>query len=44
VLDDPRYRQRAQQVQAEIQALPGLEHAVKLLERLANEKRPLVTA
>lgn len=40
VLEDPRYRQRAQAVQAEIEALPGPEHGVRLLERLVAERCP----
>jgi len=42
VLDDPRYRQAARRVQAEIQQLPGLEYPVALLEELAAERNPLV--
>ncbi len=44
VLDDPRYRQRAQEVQAEIAALPGPECGVELLEQLvAKPQMPLHT-
>ena len=35
VLVDPSYRAKARQVQGEMLALPGLEHAVELLESLA---------
>jgi MGT family glycosyltransferase len=40
VLDDPRYRQRAKRMRDEMQALPGPEHAVSLLEALAVEHIP----
>ncbi len=43
VLGDPRYRANAERLRAEMGTLPGPEHAVGLLERLAAEKRPLVT-
>jgi UDP:flavonoid glycosyltransferase YjiC (YdhE family) len=42
VLADGGYRERARKVQAEAQALPGLEHAAALLQRLGREKRPLL--
>jgi UDP:flavonoid glycosyltransferase YjiC (YdhE family) len=42
VLDDPRYRANAARVRAAMAALPGPEHAVELLERLAREQRPLL--
>jgi UDP:flavonoid glycosyltransferase YjiC (YdhE family) len=42
VLDDPGYRQAAARVQAEMAALPGLDHAVALLERLAAERAPIL--
>jgi len=35
VLEDPRYRAAAEGVRDEIRALPGVGHAVRLLERLA---------
>lgn len=41
VLGDPAYRRRAQTLRDEIRALPGPEHAVRLLERLAAEREPL---
>jgi UDP:flavonoid glycosyltransferase YjiC (YdhE family) len=44
VMDDPSYRQKAEQVRAEMAELPGPEHAVTLLERLAVEKQPLHTS
>ncbi len=44
VLADPTYRANAQRVRDEMAALPGPEYAVVLLERLAVEKRPLLTA
>ncbi|HMD46585.1 MAG TPA: glycosyltransferase [Acidimicrobiales bacterium] len=36
VLDDPRYRRAAAVLQAEIDALPGPDHAVDLLEAVAD--------
>jgi MGT family glycosyltransferase len=42
VLQDPRYRQRAEGLRDEMQALPGLEYAIALLERLATERAPLI--
>jgi len=44
VLGDPSYRANAGRVRDEMAALPGPEHAVALLERLAAEKQPLLTA
>jgi len=41
VLDDPHYRENAEHLRREIQALPKPEHAVELLERLALERVPL---
>jgi UDP:flavonoid glycosyltransferase YjiC (YdhE family) len=41
VLAMPRYRERARTVQAEMQALPGAEHGVHLLERLARDREPI---
>jgi UDP:flavonoid glycosyltransferase YjiC (YdhE family) len=37
VLSDPSYRRNAQRLKAEIEALPGPKHALRLLERLAAE-------
>ncbi len=42
LLEDPTYRRAAERIRAEIDALPGIEHALDLLERLAAEKRPLL--
>lgn len=42
VLADASYRANAGRVRDEIAALPGLEHAVALLERLAAERRPIL--
>lgn len=42
VLADPAYGANAARVRDEMAALPGPEHAVALLERLAAEKRPLL--
>ena len=36
VLDDPTYRQTAQRLQTEMHALPGMEYAVELVERLVE--------
>ncbi len=44
VLTNPTYRAAAGRMRDEMAALPGPEHAVELLERLAVEKRPLLTA
>jgi UDP:flavonoid glycosyltransferase YjiC (YdhE family) len=35
VLSDPLFRQNAQRVQVEIAALPGPEHGIRLVERIA---------
>jgi UDP:flavonoid glycosyltransferase YjiC (YdhE family) len=43
VLADPTYRHNAERLRHEIAALPGPAHAVMLLERLAAERRPLVS-
>ncbi len=43
VLGQARYRQAAERVRDEMVAMPGPEHGVALLERLAVEKRPLLT-
>lgn len=42
VLGDPSYRANAERLREEMERLPGPEHAVGLLERLAVEQRPLV--
>jgi len=44
VLGDPAYRSTAGRMRAEIEALPGPEHAVALLERLALHRQPIVAA
>lgn len=44
VLGDPSYRANAERLREEMERLPGPEHAVGLLERLAVERRPLVAA
>lgn len=43
VLADPTYRRAAERMRDEIAALPGPDHAVTLLERLASEQRPLLS-
>ena len=42
VLGTPVYREKAQRMRTEIHALPGLERAVALLERLAADKLPIL--
>jgi UDP:flavonoid glycosyltransferase YjiC (YdhE family) len=37
VLQNPTYRRNAERVRSEMEAMPGLAHAVALLERLAHE-------
>lgn len=44
VLGNPAYRQAAERLRDELAALPGPEHGVALLERLATEQRPILTA
>jgi UDP:flavonoid glycosyltransferase YjiC (YdhE family) len=44
VLRNPHYRRNAERLREEMQSLPGPEHAVQWLERLATEKRPLIVA
>ena len=41
VLGQPSYRQAAERMRDEMAALPGLEHAVSLLERLAHGRTPI---
>ena len=43
VLADPTYRLNAEGMRDEIAALPGPDHAVTLLERLAKERQPLLS-
>jgi UDP:flavonoid glycosyltransferase YjiC (YdhE family) len=43
VLADPAYRANAERVRDAMAALPGMDHAVALLEQLATEKRPIVS-
>jgi MGT family glycosyltransferase len=42
VLSDPSYRLNAHRMRDAMAAMPGPEHAVELLERLATEKQPLI--
>jgi UDP:flavonoid glycosyltransferase YjiC (YdhE family) len=42
VLTNPTHRAGAQRLRDEIAALPGPDHAVELLERLAKERQPIV--
>jgi MGT family glycosyltransferase len=43
VLNSPTYRQNAERIQAEMRALPEPSDAVLLLERLAADKKPILT-
>ncbi|HEV7237226.1 MAG TPA: glycosyltransferase [Ktedonobacteraceae bacterium] len=43
VLGDERYKRHALQIQAEMHALPDVHFGVQLLERLATERRPIVS-
>lgn len=42
ILADPAYRRAAGRLRDEIAGLPGPDHAVALLERLAAERRPIL--
>lgn len=42
ILADPSYRRNAERVRDEVATMPGPEHAVGLLARLADEQRPLL--
>jgi len=42
VLENPAYREHAQQFAAEMRSLPPLSDAVELLERLATERQPIL--
>lgn len=44
VLQNPNYRQNASRVRDEMEALPGWDHAVELLERLATEKASILSS
>jgi len=44
ILDDPAYRRNAERLRDEIAALPEPAHAVRLIERLARDKRPVYSA
>lgn len=41
LIDEPSYRARARLVAGEIEAMPGPDHGVSLVERLARERRAL---
>jgi UDP:flavonoid glycosyltransferase YjiC (YdhE family) len=43
VLADPAYRLNAERLRNEIATLPGPDHAVTLLERLATDRQPLLS-
>lgn len=42
LLTEPVWRENARRAQAEMEALPGHDYAVALLERLAVEKQPII--
>ncbi|MEP6775649.1 MAG: hypothetical protein ABJA50_08645, partial [Chloroflexota bacterium] len=42
VMRDPAYRESAQRLRNEMEALPGLEYPVSLLETLATKRTPLL--
>ena len=42
VLGDPSYRANAARLRDAISAMPGLEHAVELLEQLARDQKPII--
>lgn len=44
VLRTPSYRQTAERLRRDFERLPSVDYAVELLERLAREKAPIVTA
>ena len=44
VLDNPVYRQNVARLQAEMHALPDQQHAVRLIEWVAAERRPVPSA
>ncbi len=44
VLEDPTYAARAKDFAAEMAALPSVEKAVALLERLARDREPIIGA
>ena len=44
VLANPSYRQAAERIRDEMDALPGPESAVELLERLARDRAPIIAA
>jgi MGT family glycosyltransferase len=44
VLSDTSYRANAEHMRDAMTELPGMDHAVALLERLAREKRPIAAA
>ena len=41
VLADARYRANARRLQRELMAMPGMDYAIELLQRLAVERRPI---
>jgi MGT family glycosyltransferase len=42
VLGDPQYRTHARRLRAEMEALPGMEHGVRLIEHLVAARQPLL--
>jgi UDP:flavonoid glycosyltransferase YjiC (YdhE family) len=41
ILSDPSYRAVAERIAAEIVAMPGIDHAARLVEQIAAERRPI---
>jgi len=41
---EPNYRRPAERLRDEFATLPGAEHTTSLLERLAVEKQPILSA
>ena len=41
ILGDPSYQRNAERIRDEMVALPGPEHAIALLERVARERQPI---
>lgn len=42
MLANPVYKQNVERLQAEMHALPGIEYAVELVEKVAEERRPVI--
>lgn len=44
VLEDPAYRRKVERLRAEMQALPDMQRAVELVERVAAEREPIINS